>query len=193
MIVRRLLATGPLLLLLRSWRRSGVRAQPAAYPALLVEARRHGVPVPAPPSRPDTRNRLRNPHWPAGHPAPAPPDPEGRTTVTDTLQSEATVTELELPAGPAVAVIDAVSTPVGGTALATSVVQVHLPLPDESRLLSLELSTPCAEDWELYSEVFAGIVRSVHLEFADLPLSDPGAAVPVPAADVEARVRAAFG
>ncbi|MFB7475703.1 hypothetical protein [Kitasatospora sp. NPDC056184] len=107
---------------------------------------------------------------------------------------QATVTELALPAGRAVAVIDAVSTPIGETALATSVIQVHLPLPNESQLLSLELSTPCAEDWELYSEVFAGIVRSVHLEFADLPLSDPGPmAESAPSAAVEAKVRAAFG
>ncbi|MFB7475702.1 hypothetical protein [Kitasatospora sp. NPDC056184] len=56
------LATGPLLLLLRSWRRSGVRAQAAAYLDLLVEARRHGVLVPAPPSWLDTRNRLRKPY-----------------------------------------------------------------------------------------------------------------------------------
>ncbi|MER7708838.1 hypothetical protein ABTX81_38920 [Kitasatospora sp. NPDC097605] len=107
---------------------------------------------------------------------------------------EATVTELALPAGRAVAVIDGVSTPVGGETLATSVIQVHLPLPNESQLLSLELSTPCAEDWELYSEVFAGIVRSVHLEFADLPLSDSAPVpAPSPAPEVESRIRAAFG
>ncbi|MFE7558546.1 hypothetical protein [Kitasatospora sp. NPDC057500] len=56
------LATGPLLFLLRSWRRSGVRAQAAAYLDLLVEARRHGVPIPPPPSWLDTRNRLRKPY-----------------------------------------------------------------------------------------------------------------------------------
>ncbi|WP_316527278.1 hypothetical protein [Kitasatospora brasiliensis] len=44
-----------------------------------------------------------------------------------------------------------------------------LPLPNESRLLSLGPSTPCPEDWELHSELFAGVVRSVQLEFADLP------------------------
>ncbi|MFE7558548.1 hypothetical protein [Kitasatospora sp. NPDC057500] len=61
-------------------------------------------------------------------------------------------------------------------------------------MLSLELSTPCAEDWELYSEVFAGIVRSVHLEFADLPLpARVPAPAPTPSPDVEAKVRAAFG
>ncbi|MER7708839.1 hypothetical protein ABTX81_38925 [Kitasatospora sp. NPDC097605] len=56
------LATGPLLLALRSWRRSGVRTQAAAYLDLLVEARRRGVLVPAPPSWLDTRNRLRKPY-----------------------------------------------------------------------------------------------------------------------------------
>ncbi|MFF7457493.1 hypothetical protein [Kitasatospora sp. NPDC008115] len=60
--VAAVLATGPLLLALRSWRRSGVRSQAAAYLDLLVEARRHGVLVPAPPSWLDTGNRLRKPY-----------------------------------------------------------------------------------------------------------------------------------
>ncbi|GAA1396607.1 hypothetical protein GCM10009639_32960 [Kitasatospora putterlickiae] len=106
----------------------------------------------------------------------------------------ATVTAIELPAGRAAAVIDGVVTPTDGGTFASSVIQVHLPLPNEFQLLSLELSTPCAEDWELYSEVFAGIVRSVHLEFADLPGAAPGpGAAPAPAPGVEAKVRAAFG
>ncbi|MFE7591555.1 hypothetical protein ACFU6K_19320 [Kitasatospora sp. NPDC057512] len=119
---------------------------------------------------------------------------------------EAEVTAVELPAGRAVAVIDAVatavddgSTPLDGLAvplvdgvLTTSVIQVHLPLPNESQLLSLELSTPCPEDWVLYSELFADVVRSIHLEFADLPtVSEP--LYDTVDEEVAQRVRAAFG
>ncbi|MFJ6384461.1 hypothetical protein ACIQI7_31215 [Kitasatospora sp. NPDC092039] len=119
---------------------------------------------------------------------------------------EAEVTAIELPAGRAAAVIDAVATRVDDGAtpldavavplvdgvLTTSVVQVHLPLPNESQLLMLELSTPCAEDWELYSELFADVVRSIHLEFADLPtLSEP--LYDTVDEDVAERVKAAFG
>ncbi|MEU1290035.1 hypothetical protein [Kitasatospora sp. NPDC005856] len=119
---------------------------------------------------------------------------------------EAEVTAVELPAGRAVAVIDAVatplddgSTPLDGLAvplvdgvLTTSVIQVHLPLPNESQLLSLELSTPCPEDWVLYSELFAGVVRSIHLEFADLPTVSEPLYDTVDEA-VAQRVKAAFG
>ncbi|MFJ9446562.1 hypothetical protein ACIRRH_32575 [Kitasatospora sp. NPDC101235] len=126
---------------------------------------------------------------------------------------EAEVTEIELPAGRAVAVIDAVatplddgstslddgSTPLDGTAvplldgvLTTSVIQVHLPLPNESQLLSLELSTPCPEDWVLYSELFADVVRSIHLEFADLPTASEPLYDSVDE-EVAQRVKAAFG
>ncbi|MFE7637847.1 hypothetical protein ACFU7Z_27785 [Kitasatospora sp. NPDC057518] len=119
---------------------------------------------------------------------------------------EAEVTAVELPAGRAVAVIDAVatavddgSTPLDGLAvplvdgvLTTSVIQVHLPLPNESQLLSLELSTPCPEDWVLYSELFADVVRSIHLEFADLPtVSEP--MYDTVDEEVAQRVKAAFG
>ncbi|MFD4658388.1 hypothetical protein ACFWP2_22475 [Kitasatospora sp. NPDC058444] len=119
---------------------------------------------------------------------------------------EAEVTAIELPAGRAAAVIDAVATalddgsaPLDGLAvplvdgvLTTSVIQVHLPLPNESQLLSLELSTPCPEDWVLYSELFADVVRSIHLEFADLPTVSEPLYDTVDEA-VAQRVRAAFG
>ncbi|MBD0670602.1 hypothetical protein [Streptomyces sp. CBMA156] len=123
---------------------------------------------------------------------------------------EAEVTAIELPAGRAAAVIDAVATsldggptPLDGMAvplhdgvLTTSVIQVHLPLPNESQLLSLELSTPCPEDWELYSELFADVVRSIHLEFADLPTVSEALYGPLEEPVAEAmgqRVKAAFG
>lgn len=40
-------------------------------------------------------------------------------------------------------------------------IQVYLPLPGDAELLVFELSTPCMEDWDLYSELFATIVRSL--------------------------------
>ncbi|KJS57566.1 hypothetical protein VM98_00150 [Streptomyces rubellomurinus subsp. indigoferus] len=106
----------------------------------------------------------------------------------------AEVTAIDLPAGRAVAVIDALpaNAPLDdGRELTVSLIQVHLPLPNETELLTLELSTPCPEEWELYSELFAGVVRNLYLEFADLPY----AAGPVEPPDEElaARVRAAFG
>lgn len=137
----------------------------------------------------------------------------GRVAVEETAAAlararpEAEVTTVELPAGRAAVLVGAVPAgpadggpldggPVGGGALDGGpvcwAIQVHLPLPNGRQLLSLELSTPCHRDWELYSEVFAGVVRSLHLEFADLPLVVPprreGTGAPG-----GSRVRAAFG
>ncbi|MDH6576582.1 hypothetical protein [Kitasatospora sp. MAP5-34] len=75
---------------------------------------------------------------------------------------DAEVTRVELPAGPAAVLTAGKVTPVqAGGWITTSVLQAHLPVPDGPELLSLELSTPCAEDWELYSGVFAAVVRSI--------------------------------
>ncbi|MGW6914537.1 hypothetical protein ACWGB8_12055 [Kitasatospora sp. NPDC054939] len=86
-----------------------------------------------------------------------------------TARPDAEVTTVDLPAGRAAVLVDAVQNRVAGELLSTSVIQVHLPLPNGRQLLSMELSTPCTQDWELYSELFADLVRSIHLEFADLP------------------------
>jgi hypothetical protein len=40
-------------------------------------------------------------------------------------------------------------------------IQVFVPLPCDSDMLTFELSTPCTEDWDFYSEIFAEIVRSL--------------------------------
>ncbi|MFC8449969.1 hypothetical protein [Kitasatospora sp. NPDC057223] len=114
---------------------------------------------------------------------------------------EAEITQVELPAGRAVVMVGTEVTPVTGptadgedAALSTSAIQVYLPLPNEREMLSLELSTPCAEDWELYSEVFADIVGSIHVEFAavEMAVPEPGTEGGVDG-DSAARISAAFG
>ncbi|MYW69531.1 hypothetical protein GTY65_36515 [Streptomyces sp. SID8379] len=40
-------------------------------------------------------------------------------------------------------------------------IQVYIPLPNDADLLVFELSTPCMEDWDFYSELFATIVRTL--------------------------------
>lgn len=40
-------------------------------------------------------------------------------------------------------------------------IQVYIPLPNNADLLAFELSTPCMEDWDFYSELFATIVRTL--------------------------------
>lgn len=40
-------------------------------------------------------------------------------------------------------------------------IQVYIPLPNDADLLAFELSTPCMEDWDFYSELFATIVRTL--------------------------------
>ncbi len=40
-------------------------------------------------------------------------------------------------------------------------IQVYIPLPNDADMLVFELSTPCMEDWDFYSELFATIVRTL--------------------------------
>ncbi|MBA4864452.1 hypothetical protein H1V43_24480 [Streptomyces sp. PSKA54] len=40
-------------------------------------------------------------------------------------------------------------------------IQVYVPLPNDADMLVFELSTPCMEDWDFYSELFATIVRTL--------------------------------
>ncbi|MFC9017265.1 hypothetical protein ACFTZG_14155 [Streptomyces albidoflavus] len=41
-------------------------------------------------------------------------------------------------------------------------IQVHLPLPNETVVI-LEMSTPSAEGWDVFSSMFAGVVKSLRL------------------------------
>ncbi|WP_431965613.1 hypothetical protein [Actinacidiphila sp. bgisy160] len=40
-------------------------------------------------------------------------------------------------------------------------IQVYVPLPNDAEMVTFELSTPSMEDWDLYSELFAEIVRGL--------------------------------
>jgi hypothetical protein len=40
-------------------------------------------------------------------------------------------------------------------------IQVFVPLPNDTEMLAFEMSTPCMEDWDYYSELFAEIVRTL--------------------------------
>lgn len=40
-------------------------------------------------------------------------------------------------------------------------IQVYIPLPNDRDMLVFELSTPCMQDWDLYSELFATIIRTL--------------------------------
>ncbi|QKW11057.1 hypothetical protein HUT18_20925 [Streptomyces sp. NA04227] len=80
------------------------------------------------------------------------------------------VTEFRLPCGPAVscvgtrqAVVDKAITPSGqDEPFWTSFIQVQIPLANGTALV-MEMSTPTPEGWDVFSQMFAGIVKSVQL------------------------------
>ncbi|MER5780934.1 hypothetical protein ABT104_04280 [Streptomyces mobaraensis] len=73
-------------------------------------------------------------------------------------------------------------------------IQVYVPLPNDAEILTLELSTPSMEDWDFYSEMFAGIVKSLRLRTVEEVRSDItiAQAVMIPAAKLKAEVRQAL-
>jgi hypothetical protein len=92
------------------------------------------------------------------------------------------VSEIELPCGPAVSCIgtrktnlDGSLTPTGqDEPIWTSFIQVQVPLSNGT-LLTLEMSTPNREGWDVFSSMFAGVVKSVRLfDDAGSPLVMPG-------------------
>ncbi|WP_371669813.1 hypothetical protein OG985_20535 [Streptomyces sp. NBC_00289] len=78
------------------------------------------------------------------------------------------VQEIDLPCGPAVswigtrqAAIDAALAPSGhDEPFWTSFIQVQAPLPNGT-VLVLEMVTPTQEGWDVFSSMFAGVVKSV--------------------------------
>ncbi|WP_399887303.1 hypothetical protein ACGH7X_22460 [Streptomyces sp. BBFR51] len=92
------------------------------------------------------------------------------------------IEEVPLPCGPAVicvgnrsADVDASLTQSGRPEpIWTSFIQVHIPLVNGTVLL-LEMGTPTAEGWDVFSAMFAGVTKSVRL-FDDqgAPLVMPG-------------------
>ena len=72
----------------------------------------------------------------------------------------------------------------------SSVVQAFLPLPDGLSVLTVQLGTAHGEDWALYTEVFADLLRSVEIGWdgegapGPVPLAAPA---PAPAAELPPR------
>ncbi|MEU7159384.1 hypothetical protein [Streptomyces chrestomyceticus] len=76
---------------------------------------------------------------------------------------------VELPCGPALTrigrmefLLDAHWSPTGAQeSLQQSLIQVYIPLPGTSELLVFELGAPESEDWDLHSELFAEILKTI--------------------------------
>ncbi|MET8541020.1 hypothetical protein ABZW03_10240 [Kitasatospora sp. NPDC004799] len=105
-----------------------------------------------------------------------------------TVRRHAEVWTVLLPAGPAAVLVEGRTVPVPAPLTAdgqrrwvvTSAVQAFVPLPDGGTVLCVQLSTARPEDWELYTEAFAELLKSVQFGWDGVPA--PGAAVTVPAA-----------
>ncbi|MFH8572324.1 hypothetical protein [Streptomyces sp. NPDC017993] len=77
--------------------------------------------------------------------------------------------EVELPCGPALTriggsgfVLAAESSPTGAEELIPqSEIQVFVPLPDTAEMLIFELASPSPEGWDLHSELFAEILKTI--------------------------------
>ncbi|MGW3039648.1 hypothetical protein ACWC9T_06235 [Kitasatospora sp. NPDC001159] len=86
-----------------------------------------------------------------------------------TVRRHAEVWTVLLPAGPAAVLVEGRTVPVPGPLAAdgqrrwvvTSVVQAFVPLPDGGSVLCAQLSTARPEDWELYTEAFAELLKSI--------------------------------
>ncbi|MFI1421037.1 hypothetical protein ACH4VX_24280 [Streptomyces sp. NPDC020731] len=92
------------------------------------------------------------------------------------------VGEVQLPCGPAVTCVGNRSASVDGSLtqsgqdepIWTSFIQVQIPL-NNGTVLILEMGTPTVEGWDVFSAMFAGIVKSVRLfDDSGAPLVMPG-------------------
>ncbi|MFE4355391.1 hypothetical protein [Kitasatospora sp. NPDC056800] len=107
-----------------------------------------------------------------------------------TVRRHAEVWTVLLPAGPAAVLVEGRTVPVPGPLatdgqrrwVVTSAVQAFVPLPDGGTVLCAQLSTARPKDWELYTEAFAELLKSIQFGWDGVPV--PGAATAVPAAAV---------
>ncbi len=98
-----------------------------------------------------------------------------------------------LPAGPAAVLVEGRSVPVPGPLAAdgvrrwavTSVVEAFVPLPDGASVLCVQLTTAQPQDWELYTDVFAELLKSVQFGWDGVPAAP---AAPLPAVPPAATV-----
>ncbi|MEV7027837.1 hypothetical protein, partial [Kitasatospora sp. NPDC093558] len=103
-----------------------------------------------------------------------------------TVRRHAEVWTVLLPAGPAAVLVEGRTVPVPGALavdgqrrwVVTSVVEAFVPLPDGVSVLCVQLSTAQPEDWELYTEAFAELLKSVQFGWD----GTPGVPVSLPAA-----------
>ncbi|MER6361063.1 hypothetical protein [Kitasatospora sp. NPDC001527] len=123
----------------------------------------------------------------ARHPLPI----TGLATELATVRRYAEVWTVLLPAGPAAVLVEGRSVPVPGPLTAdgarrwavTSVVQAFVPLPDGVSVLCVQLSTAQPQDWELYTDVFAELLKSVQFGWDGVlatPVAPPVPAPPAP-------------
>lgn len=67
----------------------------------------------------------------------------------------------------------------------TSVVEAFVPLPDGASVLCVQLTTAQPQDWELYTDVFAELLKSVQFGWDGVPAAP---AAPLPAVPPAATV-----
>ncbi|MEU4118014.1 hypothetical protein AB0F71_26415 [Kitasatospora sp. NPDC028055] len=109
-----------------------------------------------------------------------------------TVRRHAEVWTVLLPAGPAAVLVEGRTVPVPGALAAdgqrrwvvTSAVQAFVPLPDGGTVLCAQLSTARPEDWELYTEAFAELLKSIQFGWDGESLRTPAAPAPVAAPPV---------
>ncbi|MFJ4666982.1 hypothetical protein [Kitasatospora purpeofusca] len=124
----------------------------------------------------------------ARHPLPI----TGLATELATVRRHAEVWTVLLPAGPAAVLVEGRSVPVPGPLAAdgvrrwavTSVVEAFVPLPDGASVLCLQLTTAQPQDWELYTDVFAELLKSVQFGWDGVPAAPAAPTAPLPAATV---------
>ncbi|WP_329494174.1 hypothetical protein OG267_08705 [Kitasatospora herbaricolor] len=108
-----------------------------------------------------------------------------------TARPNAEVWTVLLPAGPAAVLVEGRSVPVPGRLAAdglrhwavSSVVEAFVPLPDGASVLCVQLATAHRQDWELYTGVFAELLKSVQFAW-DGVAGHTGAPVAAQAAPV---------
>ncbi|WP_282702950.1 hypothetical protein [Streptomyces sp. CC219B] len=92
------------------------------------------------------------------------------------------VDETRLPCGPAVTCVGSRPSSIDGSltqsgqdeSIWTSFIQVQVPLNNRTLLL-LEMGTPTVEGWDVFSAMFAGIVKSIRFfDYQGAPLVMPG-------------------
>ncbi|MFD4655524.1 hypothetical protein ACFWP2_07780 [Kitasatospora sp. NPDC058444] len=106
-----------------------------------------------------------------------------------TVRRHAEVWTVLLPAGPAAVLVEGRTAPVPGPLAAdgqrrwvvTSAVQAFVPLPDGGTVLCVQLSTARPEDWELYTEAFAELLKSVQFGWDGVPTAVGSVPVQAPA------------